>query len=117
MAAISMQQIINKYKESHPEVHEFVEFTVGEGAKAHVFRYKHPLYQSNEESHRIARVQKKPDATNSDLVKAVLGDEQYAEFTKAGGQDTAVIMLMQLTQENDLPTMEAVDAEGNPTAR
>lgn len=117
MTAISMQQIINKYKESHPDVHEFIEFSVGEGAKAETFRYRHPLYQTNEESRRIVRAQSKPDATNSDLVKAILGDEQYERFIKAGGQDTAVLMLLQLTQENDLPTMSDKDAEGKPTTR
>ncbi|MFT9059697.1 hypothetical protein [Bifidobacterium aquikefiri] len=110
--AISLTAIVNKYKESHPEVHEWVEFTVGEGAKAKTFRYHHPIYQSNEESRRIARVQKSDDATNSDLVRAFLGDRQYDEFVKAGGVDTAVIMLMQLVQENDLPEMSVRDSEG-----
>ena len=111
MSAISMQQIINKYKESHPEVREFVEVAVGEGAKAKPFRVKHPVYRTNEENRAIARA---ANGSTSDLVKAILGDKEYERFVGAGGEDNTILMLLQLIQENDLPSMAEPDAEGKP---
>ncbi|MFT8640089.1 hypothetical protein [Bifidobacterium sp.] len=110
--AFSLTAIVNKYKESHPDVKEWVEFTAGEGTRQKTFRYHHPIYMTNEEGRRLARIQADPDASTSDLVRGFLGDDQYEEFAKAGGQDTAVLMLVQLVQERDLPDMSVKDAEG-----
>lgn len=115
MTAISLTQIRNKYKESHPEVQEDIAFTVGEGADTATFTIKHPLYRSNEDTRRIQRAAEKENGTNQDLVSALLGEKEYKRFVAAGGQDVDVIMLMQLIQENDLPQLTDQDAEGNPT--
>lgn len=113
MTALSMSQIIGKYKETHPEVREYTEILVGEGKTAKTFRVKHPVYRTNEENRRIKR---SADAGGDDLVKAILGDEEYERFTTAGGQDNAILMLLQLMSENDLPDMAAPDSEGKDQA-
>ncbi|MCI1212102.1 MAG: hypothetical protein LKF93_09720 [Bifidobacterium tibiigranuli] len=109
MTAISMSQIIGKYKETHPEVREYTEILVGKGKNAKKFKIKHPVYRTNEENRRIKR---SADAGGDDLVKAILGDDEYEAFIAAGGQDNAILMLLQLMSENDLPAMVAPDSEG-----
>lgn len=104
----SLKAVKAKYLESHPEIEEWIKFTVDDEPDAKEFRIHSPLFQSNEEKKAFAKAQESDD--QFDLAKALLGD-QWEDFIKAGGQISLLFLLL----EDAADEVHETDSEGNPT--
>ncbi|WP_428886205.1 hypothetical protein [Bifidobacterium dentium] len=103
----SLQAVKAKYLESHPNIPEYVEFTINDDSTT-VYRFHLPLFQTNEEKRAFNEAQKSDDEFQ--LAKALLGD-QYERFDAEGGTVTLLMLLLQQAAED----LTEKDSEGNPT--
>lgn len=80
---------------------ENVEFEVAEGK---VFHFPHPVFADEDWAKAV-------DAARSvgEKVRAILGDEQYVEFKKAGGRDADVNLLLRNINEQTNGQIVGVD--------
>ena len=97
-----------KYKESHPETPEWIEFTIDDHNGATVYRIHHPLFQTNAEKRAMRAAQ--ADSDDFEMARALLGD-QFDQFDEDGGQVSDLILLLASLTD----TMQGTDDEGNPT--
>lgn len=110
MKKLSLKQIEQKYKESHPEIPSVVEFTIDDGPDAPTFTIEHPLFQKDSTKKALQKAIADDDQIG--MAKAVLG-KQWGEFVKAGGESYQVMLMFNDLQDeftSELP-------DGTPTRR
>ena len=99
MKKLSLHAVRQKFKETHPNVSETIDFTI-----------EHPLFQSNKTKRALEKAR---DAQNDlDMAQALLGD-QWDDFEQAGGQ-AGDVMLMLASLQNELTDTLP---DGTPTRR
>lgn len=104
----SLHAIRQKYKETHPDTPEWIEFTIDDEPDATVYRIHHPLFQTNTEKRAMHTARDNSD--DFEMAQALLGD-QFDQFDADGGQVSDLMLLLL----NVSDTMQEVDDEGNPT--
>ncbi len=108
MAKYNLQAVRQKFKESHPEIPEWIEFTLNDDKNATTFRIHHPLFQSNDERRAMNRARKSQD--DFEMGNALLGD-QWDEYEAEGGQVGDLMLLVNQIGDD----LTDVDDKGNPT--
>lgn len=104
----SLHAIRQKYKETHPDTPEWIEFTIDDQPDATVYRIHHPLFQTNTEKRAMRDAQ--ADSDDFEMARALLGG-QFDQFEQDGGQVADLILLLASLTD----TMQETDDEGNPT--
>lgn len=111
MAVRSLAAVRQKFKETHPNVDEWIEFTIDDEDKnATVFKFHHPLFMTNEEKRTLNRASSGDDMQT---VRSLMGDAEFDELVADGGQVCDVILLLNQVMEE----FSGTDSAGNPTTR
>lgn len=110
MKKLSLHAVRQKFKETHPNVSETIDFTIDDKPDAKVFHIEHPLFQSNRTKRALEKAR---DAQNDlDMAQALLGD-QWDDFEQAGGQAGDVMLMLASLQDELTDTLP----DGTPTRR
>lgn len=110
MKKLSLKQIEQKYKESHPDVESKIYFSLDDEPDSPTFFIEHPLFQKDSTKKQLKRAIDSDDQIG--MAQAVLG-KQWQDFVKAGGQSYQVMFLFNSLQDD----LKAETPEGVPTQR
>lgn len=107
---LNLHAVRQKFKETHPNIHETIDFTIDDGPDATIYHIEHPLFQSNATKRALDKARQAQN--DLDMAQALLGD-QWDRFEQEGGQASDVMLMLAEIQDDLTDTLP----DGTPTRR